>query len=344
MKIKRILIYIFLLLIIVAGIGAYFAYQAIYKDNVNNQKDKYEIFIDPNSSVEDFKSELSKNNILINENSFDFVAKLMSFENKKVSPGKYSISSNLSNKALISLIRSGRQSAVNLTFNNAREISDLSGKLSKNILLDSLSILSFLSNNENIAESGFDHKTIMSLFIPNTYKVYWSINEKELLDRMIKEHRLFWNEERSKKAEELGMTKVEVYTLASIVDRESLVKKEKNRIAGVYINRLKRGIPLQADPTVVFALKKFDLRRILNKHLEVDSPYNTYKYAGLPPGPVGMASISGIDAVLDAENHDFIYFCAKPDGKGRHAFAKTLSGHNKNARIYHKWLNSKGIR
>ncbi len=344
MTIRRIFTIVVLLLLVFGLFTGYYLYQAIYADNINDQQASYEIFVEPETNVDQFKQILLDEGILKDEKSFDIVSKLMSFENKKVSPGKYTITSNLSNKALIGLIRSGRQSAVNLTFNNARLLTDLSAKLSKNIRLDSLSILRFLEDDENIKESGLNQQTIMSLFIPNTYKVYWSIDEGQLLRRMIKEHQLFWNDQRTKYAEDLGMTKEEIYTLASIVDRESLVKDEKKRIAGVYLNRLRKGIPLQADPTIVFALKEFDLRRILNKHLEVESPYNTYKYAGLPPGPVGMASISGIDAVLQAENHDFIYFCAKPNGNGRHAFAKTLAGHNNNARKYHNWLNSKGIR
>ena len=344
MGVKKILLLILLVLFLIAGIGFYFAYDAIFDDNINNSKTSHELFIFPGDKFETITAKLVDSEIINDSKTFELVANLMSYKNGKIQAGKYVIPSTYSNRDLVSMLRSGNQKEVNLTFNNARLLEDLSGKLSKNILLDSLQILKFLSDDENLSETEFDQTTIMSLFIPNTYKVYWSISLEDLLKRMLKEHAKFWNDKRVDKASKLNLSKQEVYTLASIVDRESLAKSEKPRIAGVYLNRLSRGIPLQADPTVVFALKQFDLRRILNKHLEFDSPYNTYKYPGLPPGPVGMSSISGIDSVLDYESHDFIFFCAKPNGNGKHAFAKSLAGHNKNARAYHRWLNSRGIR
>ena len=185
---------------------------------------------------------------------------------------------------------------------------------------------------------------MMSIFIPNTYQVYWNISPTELIDRMKKESDKFWSDKnRMDKLAKLEMTKEEVYTLASIVEKETNYVPEKATVAGVYLNRLNKGIMLQADPTVVFANNDFKIRRVLNKHLEKDSPYNTYKYAGLPPGPIAIASISSIDAVLENKDHKFLYFCAVPDNSGQHAFAKTLSQHNANARKFQRWLNKQRI-
>ncbi len=321
------------------GVVTYYFYDSIYSPYIQKE---YELFISSNSTKESVTNELLSNEIVTEISTFNTVANLMSFNNVK--EGRYVITEGLTARQLISKLRSGRQDAVNLTFNNARLIEELAGKLSKNIQLDSLEILDFLRLSPKIKEAGYDENTLMSMFIPNTYKVFYNISEEELFDRLKKENEKFWTSKRLEKAKKLGLSPKEVYTLASIVDKESLKKDEKPRIAGVYLNRIERGIPLEADPTVVFALKQFELRRVLYKHLEYDSPYNTYKYPGLPPGPIGMSSISGIDAVLDREDHEYIFFCAKPNGNGRHAFAKTLKGHNQNARKYQKWLNSRGIR
>ncbi len=326
-------------LLLTGGIALYFSYDTIY--NPYTQKD-YELFIDADHTKELIVNELVENEVIPSPTRFETVSRLMSFG--KLKPGRYLIEKDMNAKQLIGKLRAGRQDAVNLTFNNARLIEDLSGKLAKNIMLDSIEILDFFRLSPKVKEAGYSQETLMSMFIPNTYKVFYTISPEDLFERLQKEHRNFWTKERLSKAEKLGLTPKEVYTLASIVDKESLKADEKPRIAGVYLNRIDRGIPLEADPTVVFALKQFDLRRVLFKHLEYDSPYNTYKYPGLPPGPIGMSSISGIDAVLDKEEHDFIFFCAKPNGNGRHAFAKTLAGHNRNARKYQQWLNSRGIR
>lgn len=333
-------IWIFISLLVVG----YLYFNTIDKKNINKDKESHELFVQPGSSYEDIKQTLLSDNIIIDEISFDRVAQLMSYKKlQKPASGRYVIKNNMSNRQLVSMLRAGNQSPVNLTFNNARTIKDLSGKLSQNILADSTEIFEFLNSNL-IDGYGFTKETLMTLFIPNTYKVYWDITPVQLLERMIKEHQKFWNKERVAKAENLKLSLNQVYTLASIVDKESLQLEEKPRIAGVYLNRLNNNILLQADPTVVFAVGDFEIRRVLNKHLEYDSPYNTYKYAGLPPGPICMASISGIDSVLDYEKHEFLYFCAKPESNGGHAFSKTLSGHNQNALTYRKWLNERGIK
>ena len=321
------------------GVAAYYFYESIFSPYTSGD---YELLIDENSSKENIAKELLEAEVIPNVSTFTTVARLMSYN--KVKPGRYLIKDGMSGRELITKLRAGNQDAVNLTFNNVRTIEELAGKMEANIKLDSLEILEFLRLSPKVQDAGYDEYTLMSMFIPNTYKVFYDISNEDLFDRLKKEHDKFWTEVRMKKAEKLGLTPKEVYTLASIVEKESLQKAEKPRIAGLYLNRLERGIALESDPTVVFAMKRFDLRRILLKHLKYESPYNTYLNPGLPPGPIGMASISGIDAVLDHEDHEFIFMCAKPNGNGQHAFAKTLSGHNANARKYHQWLNSRGIR
>ena len=211
--------------------------------------------------------------------------------------------------------------------------------------MDSLALSDYLLKEETLAELGFTRENIISLFIPNTYEVWWNSSPEALIKRLKAEHEKWWsNKSRLDKIKELGLSPSEAYTLASIVDKESNLNKEKPRVAGVYYNRIQKGIPLQADPTVVFATGQYDLRRVLNKHLEIDSPYNTYKYRGLPPGPIYMASIDGLNAVINLENHDYLYFCAAPGYGSEHLFAKTLTQHNINARKFHRWLNQQGIR
>ncbi|HAZ24348.1 MAG TPA: endolytic transglycosylase MltG, partial [Algoriphagus sp.] len=200
-----------------------------------------------------------------------------------------------------------------------------------------------LQDSVYIRKFDFNEETIMSMFIPNTYEVWWNTSPEALFDRMYKEYNDFWTDERKKKAAELGLNPKEVSTLASIVQAESQKKDERAKIAGVYLNRLKLNMPLQADPTLVFALGDFSLKRILNIHKETESPYNTYKYAGLPPGPINLPDINSLDAVLNYEDHDYLYFCAKEDFSGYHAFAKTLSEHNANARRYQAALNAAKI-
>jgi len=280
-------------------------------------------------------------NAIIDTTSFKWVADRMKF--KKVKPGKYTIKNNWTNKDLIGLLRSGRESSVKLTFNNLRHIKDVAGVISKEVEVDSVSLLNYLTSDEAIELTGLTKETMMTLFIPNTYELYWDLGARDIVERFLQERRKFWTDDRLKKAEAIGLTKEEVYTMASIVQKETNLNSEKPTIAGIYLNRIKKGILLQADPTVVFGVGDFTIRRVLNKHLEYDSPYNTYIYEGLPPGPIYMPDISTIDAVLNAEDHNYIYFCASPGYNGKHQFAKTLSQHLANARKYHNWLNKEKI-
>ena len=231
-----------------------------------------------------------------------------------------------------------------LTIPESRTTDRLAGALSKKLMLDSAAVAILLKDSAFCAKQGFDPDNIVCLFVPNTYEVYWNTSLDKLMARMKKEHDHFWNKERTDKAQAIGLTPNEVCTLASIIDEETANNQEKPMIAGMYLNRLKTGMPLQADPTIKFALQDFALRRIYHDMLTYDSPYNTYRNIGLPPGPIKIASVKGIDAVLNRVDHDYLYMCAKEDFSGTHNFAKTYQEHLKNAAKYSKALNDRGIK
>ncbi len=320
---------------------AFSYYRLNYAPNTKNTKEVV-IYIPTGSSFDNVLDTLNKHNVLKNQKSFTTVAGRLSYKNN-IKAGRYLVKPNTGNRKLVSMLKLGLQKPLKLTFNNIRTPQQLASRIAQQIEADSLSILASLTSDQTTTDYGFDRATIIGMCIPNTYEFYWNTNAKGFLDRMNKEYERFWNDEREAKAYKLGLTKVQVSTLASIVEEETRFNTEKPRVAGVYINRLNKGIPLQADPTVKFAVGDFALRRILTKHLEIDSPYNTYKYRGLPPGPIRCPSISSIDAVLNAEKHSYLYFCAKADFSGYHDFAKTLTEHNRNADAYRRALNREKI-
>lgn len=342
-KLLRNVFWIFgVLLVIACGIG-YWLYDWIYKANVPDQLSTEILYIPTGTSYDDVLKRLTDGGFIHKVNSFDWVAKKMNYPNQ-IKAGRYHIQPNWSNYHLIRHLRQGIQEPVQLTFNSVRTIAELSEKLAEQLEPDEKHFQDYLLNPRVLDSIGYSRETLMTLFIPNTYEVYWNVTPAQLLQRMMREHDSFWSKSgREAKAEAQSLTPTEVYTLASIVEKESLRVDEKPRIAGVYLNRLHQGMKLDADPTVVFAVGDFTLRRILNKHLAVDSPYNTYKYAGLPPGPICMPSISSLDAVLNAERHEYLFFCAKMDGTGSHVFAKTITAHLVNARKLHQYLNERGI-
>lgn len=317
-------------------------YNSINKANVSLTKEFEYIYIPTGAKYEDVLEILMSKNMIIDIPSFEWTVEKKNYKNHIYS-GRYKISNNISNNDLINLLRSGEQTPVKLIFNNIRTIEQFAGKISEQIEVDSSEIINFLNKKENISKYGFNKATIISMFIPNTYEIYWNISIDKFFDRMAKEYKKFWNSGRRRKAQKLNLSQSEVSTLASIVEEETIKNDEKPRIAGVYINRLKKGMRLQADPTIKFALKDFSLKRILKKHLKIDSEYNTYLNRGLPPGPINIPSISSIDAVLNYENHKYLYFCAKEDFSGYHNFAKSLRQHNANARKYQKSLSKNRI-
>lgn len=237
----------------------------------------------------------------------------------------------------------GHQTPMNLTIGSVRTLDRLARNIGMQLMIDSAEIMKGLQDSTYWKNQGYEKETLPALFIPETYQVYWDMTTEAFFSRMLKEHTRFWNEKRRSKADSLGMTPIEVATLASIVEEETNNTAEKPLVAGLYINRLRAGIPLQADPTVKFAWQDFGLRRISNAHLDIDSPYNTYRYAGLPPGPIRIPSPAGIDAVLNYARHNYLYMCAKEDLSGTHNFAASYSEHMKNARKYWNSLNKRKI-
>lgn len=341
---KKFLIALLIFFLFAAAVGLY-AYKMIFSPNALVDQEQKMITIPSGSSFEDVLAILKSEDILSNQAGFTRVASLMSYKDSSVRAGKYTIQPNMSNKDLVSILRSGRQTPIKITFNNLRTKEDLAGKISSYIEIDSMELVHYFQDAEVQESVGLNNETFISLFIPNTYEFFWTVKKKNLLSRMQKEHADFWSKnDREAKADKLGLSKEEVYTLASIVEKESQRNQEKPTLAGVYLNRINIGMPLQADPTVVFATGEFGLRRVLNRHLEFDSPYNTYKYPGLPPGPIYMPGIPSIDAVLNREDHKYLYFCSSPEIQGAHLFAESLSQHNANARRYHRWLDRQGIR
>ena len=258
--------------------------------------------------------------------------------------GRYAIHPGEGALMVFRHLKNGQQTPVSLTIPEVRTIDRLAGALARKLMLDSADVAIHLSDSAYCARWGYDTASVAALFVPNTYGIDWNVGLDRLMERMEKENQKFWNDERRGKAEAMGMTPVEVATMASIIDEETANNAEKPMIAGMYYNRLKAGMPLQADPTIKFALKDFALRRIYHKLLYIDSPYNTYRYEGLPPGPIKIASIAGIDAVLNHVEHDYLYMCAKEDFSGTHNFARTYQEHLQNAARYTKALNERGIK
>lgn len=273
---------------------------------------------------------------------FELLAKHNKFDNRKRS-GRFAINNGDNMHTIYRRIVSNEQAPVKLVIPATRTVAQLTGAISRQLMFDSLELNEFLTKPIYYRSIGYKEETLPSLFIPNTYEVYWNIKPENLLTRLMKERRNFWNEKRLAKAKELNMTPEEVATLASIIDEETNSFEEMPTVAGMYINRLKRGMPLQADPTVKFAIGDPTRKRILKKDLETDSPYNTYKYKGLPPGPLRIPTIQAIESVLNYTKHNYLYMCAKEDFSGMHNFAKTLSEHNENARRYQQALNRLNI-
>jgi UPF0755 protein len=342
-KTWRNLILVSFVLIFIAGIFSWrsiMGAQAVPK----NLEDPI-LLIPQGANFEQVLDSLQKRGCVSKEKLFISLADYMKYRRDPMRPGRFTLKPGMSYIQLIRHLRNGPQTPVRVVLTNERLPEDIAGKVAKYLETDSLSLWSAMQDQEILSSLELSPESLTSLFIPNTYELYWNTSPEDFLKRMKRESDKFWsNNQRQEKAEKLGMDKNEVYTLASIVEKETLRNDEKTRMAGVYLNRLKTGMLLQADPTAVFATRDFGTARVLDFHTNFDSPYNTYKYPGLPPGPISMASISSIDAVLNAEDHDYLFFCAIGDGSGYHAFAKTLSQHNQNAVRYRNNLKKRGLR
>jgi len=333
---------IYLILLVVGSLlltsVTFYTYQVLFTPNILVDKSDKFITIPKGANFRYVQNLLYDSNYLQDAVSFSFLAKMMEYP-ENIKPGRYRLNANMSNRDAINLLRSGAQEPVDITFNNVRSREELAEKMVDNLALSANEFEEYINDPEIAEKYGFDSQTFLTMFIPNTYEVYWTITAEDLVERMYQEYQSFWTEKRQEKADNIGLTPVEVSILASIVEAETKKTEESQRIAGVYVNRLERGIPLQADPTLIFAVGDFSIRRVLNVHKEIDSPYNTYKYRGLPPGPINLPSLLSIDAVLNHEDHNYYYFCAKEDFSGYHRFATNLREHMKNARRYQQALN-----
>lgn len=334
---------VFIGLLIFGGIYALDMYHKAFAPSVSINGDKeYFLYIPGNSNYDTVISILGDAGILKDIKSFEWTATRKNYANH-INPGRYLLKHRMSNNELVNLLRSGKQTPVDLTFNNIRTLQHFSARIAEQLELDSLSLLHHITDSVTLARYGHTEHTIACMFVPNTYEIYWNTSAQNFVERMAREYDNFWNKSRIQKAEKIGLTKEQVISLASIINMETQKNDEKEKVAGVYINRVNIGMRLQADPTVIFAHNDFTIRRVLNKHKKIDSPYNTYRYAGIPPGPICLPEISSIDAVLNYKKHKYLYFCAKPDFSGYHNFARTLKQHNKNAQAYQKELNKRRI-
>jgi len=343
-RLKKILYFI----LIILSIGfVYFTYTfwLYFSDNTNFNHNETTFFIDSDDNIDTLAINLKP--YLKSINNFVNVSKKKGYSNN-IKPGKYIIKKGSSNNNIINNL-SINKLTVNVIFNNQERLEDLVLRISNQVMSDSLSLINSFLDPDFLIEKGFDSLNALSMYIPNTYDFYWDVSPKKFRNRMWKEYKSFWNEELEIKARNINLSKIEIYILASIVQKESTKQIEKSRIAGVYLNRLKRKMKLQADPTVIYAIKKEtndfkkNIKRVLYKDLKIKSNYNTYYKKGLPPSPICMPDISTILSVLNPENHSFLYFVVDPQNPGFHLFSKDLVQHNRNKRKYINWLNKKKI-
>ncbi|WP_335965866.1 endolytic transglycosylase MltG [Galbibacter sp. PAP.153] len=346
MYIKKILVAIALIGGILGFIFVYYVYNAVFSPNTAFQNEEAFVYIKSDDSFVNVKDQLTP--LLDNMETFSKVAERKGYVSN-IKAGKYAIRKGMNNNEIVNSLRS-KNLPVTLSFNNQETLAKLAGRIALQIEADSISLLNSFTDANFMDHSPFNNETAIAMYIPNSYEFFWNTSAETFRDRMLKEYNRFWNQTRLNRAKAIGLSPIEVVTLASIVHKETAMVDERPRVAGVYMNRLNRNIPLQADPTIIFALRKeandYDkvIKRVLYKDLELDSPYNTYKYAGLPPGPIAMPDISAIDAVLNYEKNDYLYFVADVNNFGYHKFAKTLSQHNVNKQAYVKWLNSQAIK
>lgn len=342
MNLKKLILLIISLLFIIGGVLVFNFYNKIYK--VNTVKEGF-LYIPTNSTFTEVENLVRP--FLNRVKPFIWVANKKNYPNT-IKPGKYFISEGMNNNELVNLLRSGLQIPVKVSFNNQDTFQKLAGRISQQIEADSISLLNSFNNQEFIQQNGFNQYTAIGMYIPNTYEFFWNTSADAFVKKMLQEYKIFWNTSRLEKAKNQQLSPIEVMNLASIVQKETAMVSERPIVAGLYLNRLHNNWPLQADPTVIFALKSklgedTIIKRVLKKDLEIASPYNTYKNIGLPPGPITMPDITSVEAVLNAKQHDYYYMCASITKIGEHEFAKTLSQHNRNAVKYQNWLNKQAV-
>ena len=319
-------------------------FNKFYKPNTSFEDESIFLYVMEGDSLA-FRDSISK--YIKSEKTFYKAAEKLDYlENKKT--GRYKISKDIGNNDIVNSLKFNN-TPVNVTFNNQERIENLAGRVSKQIYEDSTSLLSAFRDRQFLEDNNLNEQSVLSIFIPNSYNIYWNTTPEDFRDKMLAEYNKFWNKDRSEKAKKLGLTKLEVISLASIVQIESRKNDERPRVAGLYINRINKRMRLQADPTVIYSLKKYYnnydtiIRRVLYRDLKINSEFNTYKIRGIPPGPITMPDISAIDAVLNHENHNYLFMVADPSNRGYHLFASDIDGHNRNKKAYIRWINSKGI-
>ena len=330
---------LFVILLLAAG---FWAYRMVLASNFSIKETTY-VYVDSQKNFNDLCNQLKDSASCKSLASFKQLAYLIGYPDK-MKTGRYAIEPGTGNLRLLKNLIGGLQSPIRITFNNIRLRTDLAQRLDDQLMVTKDELLTRFADSTYCAELGFTTETIQCMFIPNTYELYWNITPDNFMKRMQKEYKAFWTADRLAKAAKIGITPVQVSVLASIVEEETAKADEMGMVAGLYLNRLQINMPLQADPTVKYAVGDVTLKRIMFEHLQVESPYNTYKHTGLPPGPIRVPSIKGINAVLNHDQHNYIYMCAKEDFSGRHNFASTLAEHAKNANRYRAELNRRQIK
>jgi UPF0755 protein len=333
--------------VIAAGliVYGYILYRQIFAGNTKFQEKELYVKIPTDATFDDVKNIMET--YVEDMERFEKVADKKSYPTN-IKAGRFLLKKGMNSNELINSLR--QNVPVQLAFNNQERMEDFAGRVASQLEPDSLKLLSAFTDENFLKENGFDQTNALCMYIPNSYEFFWNISAEKFRERMAKEYRKFWNADRKAKAEKLGLTPIQVYILASIVHKETVKTDERPRVAGVYLNRLNQGIKLEADPTVIYAMKKHEndfslvVKRVLNKDLQTNSAYNTYMYEGLPPGPIAMPDISAIDAVLNPEHHNYIYFCASVTNFGYHEFAVTATQHEANRQKYVAWINAQGIK
>ncbi len=345
MYIRRILWIVAIIGLLAAGVFAYYVYNALFAPNTKIQEDVAFVYVPTGATFEEVSTRLQP--LLEDMATFRAVAKRKKYPSN-IRPGKYAVRKGMNNNAIINSLRSANL-PVNVSFNNQESLSNLAGRVAAQLEADSLSLLRVLGDTTSLKAYGLDQQSALALYLPNTYEFFWNTSAEGFRERMLKEFDSFWDETRRSKASGLGLNPLQVITLASVVQKETAMAEERPRVAGLYLNRLRKNMLLQADPTVIYAIKhqtgNFDtiIKRVLYRDLETNSPFNTYKFAGLPPGPITMPDISSIEAVLNPEKHNYYYMVADVENFGYHKFAESLTQHNRNKVQYIRWINEQRI-
>lgn len=345
MYIKKIFLVIVGVSLLLGGVFAYTIYDSIFSVNTVFNNEEAHLYIRTGATFQEVVEDISP--LLDDVSSFISVASKKGYD-RNIKAGHFVIKRGMNNNDMINTIRS-KNVPIKVSFNNQERIEDMAGRIATQIEADSISILNAVKDETFLKEQGLTRDTALTMYIPNSYEFFWNTSAEGFRDRMLREYKKFWSVDRLAKAKKLNLTRQEVYTLASIVQKETAKIDERPRVAGVYLNRVRKGIKLDADPTVIYALKRANndwdmvIKRVLYKDLEIRSPYNTYRNQGIPPGPIFMPDVTAIDAVLNPETHNYYYFVADVENFGYHKFAKTLSQHNANSANYRRWINNKGI-